>query len=176
MGLLLSGPQAAAVLIGAAAMLVVASSIYVLGKAIQEMATGFNMLSGIGENLTPLIGMIPGIIGLAAAFGALGYGLATLGAMGMVSIPVLLALGAVGGGIAALASSFGGDNEKEGGQESLSYYQHTMIEKMENLINSVKNIDTDVYINGVLLTDNVTKNQQASYKNLAGRGVVFGGS
>lgn len=176
MGALLSGPQAAAVLVGAAAMLVVASSIYVLGKAIQEMATGFNMLSGIGENLSPLIGMIPGIIGLAAAFGALGVGLAALGTLGSVSIPVLLALGAVGGGIAALASSFGGSSEEEGGEDSLSYYQTTMLDRMGELINSVKNIDTDVYINGSLVTDNITKNQQASYKNLAGRGVVFGGS
>lgn len=173
LGVLLSGPQAAAVIVAAAAMVIVAGAIWVLGKAIQEMAKGFSMLSTVGSELTGLVSMTTGIIALAGALGLLGYGLMTLGSMGSVAIPVLLALGGLGLVAGLFASS---SSPSEGGEDDLASLTKKSNKLLQTLINEVKNIDTNVYINGKAITDNVTKGQQKETRNLAGRGVVFTGS
>ena len=173
-----AGPIAAAAGIGTLIILGLASAFYVFAAASNIMSEAIGKISSflpaLASGLTPLIGMVGGIALLGASFAALGIGLATLGSMGTISIPVLLALGAVGGGIAALATSFGGSDEES--ESSLGLYHKDMLDHMETLITAVNNIDTNVYINGRLVTDNVTKGQQSDYKNLAGRGVVFGGT
>lgn len=172
LGVLLSGPQAAAVIVAAGAMVIVAGAIWVLGKAIQEMAKGFSMLSTVGSELTGLVSMTTGIIALAGALGLLGYGLMTLGSMGSVAIPVLLALGGLGlvSGLFAASSS-----PSEGGEDDLASLTKKSNKLLKDLIDEVKKIDTNVYINGNVITDNVTKGQQKETRNLAGRGVVFTG-
>jgi len=172
LGVLLSGPQASAVIVAAGAMVIVAGAIWVLGKAIQEMAKGFSMLSTVGSELTGLVSMTTGIIALAGALGLLGYGLMTLGSLGSVAIPVLLALGGLGlvAGLFAASSS-----SSEEGENDLASLTKKSNELLQSLINEVKNIDTNVYINGNAITDNVTKGQQKETRNLSGRGVVFTG-
>ena len=172
LGVLLSGPQAAAVIVAAGAMVIVAGAIWVLGKAIQEMAKGFSMLSTVGSELTGLVSMTTGIIALAGALGLLGYGLMTLGSMGSVAIPVLLALGGLGLVAGLFASS---SSPSEEGEDDLASLTKKSNKLLQTLIDEVKKIDTNVYINGNAITDNVTKGQQKETRNLAGRGVVFTG-
>ena len=172
LGVLLSGPQASAVIVAAGAMVIVAGAIWVLGKAIQEMAKGFSMLSTVGSELNGLVSMTTGIIALAGALGLLGYGLMTLGSLGSVAIPVLLALGGLGlvAGLFAASSS-----PSEEGENDLASLTKKSNKLLQSLIDEVKKIDTNVYINGNIITDNVTKGQQKETRNLSGRGVVFTG-
>ena len=57
-----------AILAGAAAMLVIAAALLVLGYAIQEIATGFGMLGDMGEQLVALVMIAPGLLALAGVF------------------------------------------------------------------------------------------------------------
>jgi hypothetical protein len=66
------------------------------------------VLPQLAANLGPLIGMILPIFGLAAAIMALSLSLMMLGTMGMIALPVLLALGALG---AVAGGLFGGGGE-----------------------------------------------------------------
>jgi len=70
------------------------------------------VLPQLAENLGPLISMILPIFGLAAAIMALSLSLMMLGTMGMIALPVLLALGALG---AVAGGLFGGG---EGGSSN----------------------------------------------------------
>jgi hypothetical protein len=70
----------------------------------------------IVANLTPLVGMIMQIFGLAAAITTLGLALAVLGTMGILALPILQALGA-GGLVQVLGGDSGG--KKESAQDKL---------------------------------------------------------
>jgi hypothetical protein len=70
------------------------------------------VLPQLAANLGPLISMILPIFGLAAAIMALSLSLMMLGTMGMIALPVLLALGALG---AVAGGLFGGG---EGGSSN----------------------------------------------------------
>ena len=141
-----SGVGAVAILAGAAAMLVVATSVYVLGKALQEMATGFSMISTLGTQLSGLISIIPGIFGLAAAFTTLGASLAVIAVAGMAALPALLGMAAVGAGIGFLVSAVSGDDGESGTSgESVADYQVKMLNKLEE-IRVATATNRDVYL------------------------------
>lgn len=163
------------ILLGAAAMLIISTSIYVLGKALQEMATGFSMLSTMGSTLGGLISIIPGIMGLAGAFTVLAGSLALIAISGMAALPAMLGMAAVGAGLGFLFSAIGGDSNESGedGEVNLATLSDNITTELQNVVNAVNNISTDVYINGQIATDNMTKIQQKEVKNLGGRGVIF---
>jgi hypothetical protein len=74
------------------------------------------VLPQLAANLGPLISMILPIFGLAAAIMALSLSLMMLGTMGMIALPVLLALGALG---AVAGGLFGGGGEGGGSNDEM---------------------------------------------------------
>jgi len=92
LGLMFSGPQALFVLVGAAAMVIVAGAMWVLGKALQEIGKAIPMM-------TPLLDRF-------SEFAMMGLGL-SVAAVGILAISaalaVFMAVGAVGGVVGAAA-------------------------------------------------------------------------
>jgi len=90
LSLFVSGPQALALLAGAAAMLIVAGALFVLGKAVQEIGKGMESLGkGIDSEL------ITNLLSLGPALGSAAKGLALFGgAMALGGIGAL-----IGGGM-----------------------------------------------------------------------------
>jgi hypothetical protein len=116
LGTFMTGPVGLGVLVGAAAMLVIAAALFVLGKAIQEIATGFGMMGELTTQLTALVMIAPGLIALAGIFGMLGIGLMGMGvglALVTVFLPTLLLLAAT---LPLISSALGmGGGESGGG-------------------------------------------------------------
>lgn len=96
------------------------AGVMMVGKGIKLAMDGISsmvaVLPQLTENLGPLIGMILPIFGLAAAIMALSLSLAMLGTMGMIALPVLLALGALG---AVAGGLFGGGGESGGSNDEM---------------------------------------------------------
>ena len=145
-----SGVGAIAIIAGAAAMLIVAAAVYVLGKAIQEMAIGFSMMGEIGDAITELSGLGPAFIMIAAGFAAMGAGLIPF-AMGLAAItpflPTLIALAAMGTALGYVTGAFGGGGESgsdgEAGTDGTDGATSNsgngkLIEKIDELIATVK--------------------------------------
>jgi hypothetical protein len=165
LGAIMMSPIGAGVLIGAASMLVIAGAIWVLGKAIQEMANGFSMLSGLSDQLIGLISIIPGMIALAGAFSLLGASLGVMAIGGIAALPVMLGLGAVGAGLGFLFNAFG-DEEETGAieQGSLSEYNTQMLSKMDELIQVTK-AAKDVYLDREKVTGLVVSTSEKNSVN-----------
>ena len=124
LGLALSGPQAGFIIVGAAAMLIIAAALFVLGKAIQEIAKGFGMFGELTEQLSALVMISPGLIALAATFAVLGLsmipfaaGLALitpfLGTLLILGTMLPLLTGALGIGGDSQSSSPGGGGTED---------------------------------------------------------------
>lgn len=129
-----SGVGAVAILAGAAAMVIVAAAVYVLGKAIQEMASGFGMMIPMTDSLLSLVMIIPGLIALAYTFGLLSVGIATMAASLLILTPVLpalLALGSLAPVVGALTGNTSSDKPATSSSDSV-------IEKLDELITVVK--------------------------------------
>ena len=124
LGVALSGPQALFIIAGAAAMLIIAAALFVLGKAIQEIAKGFGMFGELTEQLSALVMISPGLIALAATFAVLGLsmipfaaGLALitpfLGTLLILGTMLPLLTGALGIGGDSQSSSPGGGGTED---------------------------------------------------------------
>jgi len=134
LGFLMAGPGGAGVLVGAAAMVIVAGSIYILGKALQEMATAFDMMLPMTESLMGLVMIVPGLVALASTFGLLSVGIASMAASLLVLTPVLPALLALGS-LAPVVGALTGNPTTEAPAASTS---DSVIEKLDELITVVK--------------------------------------
>jgi len=135
LGLIMSsGVGAVAILAGAAAMVVVAGSVYILGKALQEMATAFDMMLPMTESLMGLVMIVPGLVALASTFGLLSVGIASMAASLLVLTPVLPALLALGS-LAPVVGALTGTTATEAPAASTS---DSVIEKLDELITVVK--------------------------------------
>ena len=161
-----SGVGAVAILAGAAAMIVVASSVYILGKAIQEMATGFEMLGSVSTMIGDLVGMTGGIMLLSGSLMALAGSLAAVGTMGLVSIPGLVALGAVGSAVSGINSLLGIEAEETGavGEESVAEYQKQMLNKLDELKTAFLS-NKDVYLDRTKVTNLVVEQSEKDSVN-----------
>jgi len=115
-GLSMLGASAPVAAVGVGILLGLAGAFAIFGAGVMLIGLGIKFaMDGItsliavmpllADNLGPLISMILPIFGLAAAIMALSLSLMMLGTMGMVALPVLLALGAVG---AVAGGLFGG--------------------------------------------------------------------
>ena len=116
--IMMSGVGAGAIIAGAAAMLVIAASLFVLGKAIQEIATGFGMMGELTTQLTALVMIAPGLIALAGIFGMLGIGLIAMSvglALVTLFLPALLLLAVTLPLISSALGMGGGDAGATGG-------------------------------------------------------------
>lgn len=136
-GALMSSPIGAGVLIGAAALLFVASSMLILGVALQAIAKGFGALGLVQPILEGLIGMIGGIFMLSAAFATLAGSLGLLGLAGIAALPALLGLAAAGAGLGMLFGVFSG-GENSGLEEGGENLQQQMLDKLDELISETK--------------------------------------
>jgi hypothetical protein len=115
LGTFMTGPVGLGVLVGAAAMLIIAAALFVLGKAIQEIAIGFGMMGELTTQLTGLVSIAPGLMALAGIFGILGIGLMGLGvglALVTVFLPTLLLLAAT---LPLISSALGMGGGESGG-------------------------------------------------------------
>lgn len=115
---MMSGVGAAALLAGAAAMLIVASSLLVLGYAIQAIATGFEMLGNITEEISTLATLTPqfliigmGLTGLSGLLAVASIGLmyAAPGFLmfGLAMIPFSTGLLILSNGLSKLGENIG---------------------------------------------------------------------
>jgi hypothetical protein len=167
-----SGVGTVAILAGAAAMLVIASSLFVLGKALQEISIGFQALNTIQPILSGLVSMVGGIFMLAGAFTALSASLGLIAISGIAALPALLGLAAVGAGMGMLFGALGLGGENSGVENgSLSEYESSMLSKMDALINEVAK-SRDVYLDKEKVTAVVSKTSERSSKNVFGVGVA----
>jgi hypothetical protein len=114
-GLLMgSGVGATAVLLGAAAMLVIAGSLWVLGKALQGVAKAGSSggLNNIFDSIVSLIKVLPGLlllsvafIGLSYSIGLLSIAMAGLALTGIAALPVLTIVHSMAEGTSGKKSS-----------------------------------------------------------------------
>lgn len=135
LGALMASPAGAGVLIGAASMVIVAGAVYILGKALQEMATAFDMMLPMTESLMSLVMIIPGLIALSYTFGLLSVGIATMAASLLVLTPVLPALLALGS-LAPVVGALTGNASTDSPAATSS--SDSVIEKLDELISVVK--------------------------------------
>ena len=109
--------------LGFIAPLIIAGSLAIaaLGLALIPAAMAFNMLGesnveGLTQNLVSLASSAPGLFAVAASLGAISAGLASMAITGLLALPVLGALTALGTVSGALGSIMGGG--EEGGNNS----------------------------------------------------------
>jgi len=141
-----SGVGAVAILAGAAAMIVIAGAMYVLGKAIQEIATGFSMLGELGTQLTELVSIAPGMLLLAYSFGVLGASMIPLAA-GLALITPFIGTLAVLGTMLPLIN-----NSLNGGSNSNDTTSETKTDTMGELLSEIKGLRNDLQSQPILLT------------------------
>jgi len=161
-----SGVGAVAILAGAAAMLVVAGSVYILGKAIQEIATGFEMLGSVSSFIGDLVSMTGSILILSGSLFALSASLAAVGSAGLISIPGLVALGAIGAAVKGINSLLGITPEETGAVESdtVTEYQDKMLSKFDELIQVTKST-RDIYMDRDKVTNVVMNRSEVNSIN-----------
>lgn len=167
LGAIMSSPLGAgAILVGAAAMLVVAGSVYILGKALQEMAVGFEMLGSVGSMISGLVSEVGGILLLTGSLFALAGALTAVGTAGLISIPGLVALGAIGAAVSGINSLLGIESEETGAvnEEGVSQYQTQMLSKMDELIQVTK-ATRDIYLDKDKVTNVVMDRSEKSSIN-----------
>lgn len=171
-----SGVGTVAILAGAAAMIVVAGAMYILGKAIQEIAIGFSAMGQISIILGNMVGMIGQIGLLSLAFTGLASSLMFLGTVGLIALPALLGLSMASKGLNIVADILGVGNTETsttGGVQkgSLSEYQSKMLEKMDTLIHSVQ-ANKDIYLDKEKVTNVVMRTSERKTENVFGLGVA----
>ena len=166
LGTIMSSPIGAGVLIGAAAMLVVAGAMYVLGKAIQEIAVGFGMMGELTTQLTALVMIAPGLIALAGVFAILGASMIPL-AMGLALItpllPTLMILGVFLPMIAGALGLGGGDSDSSagGGQKS-----DPLLDEIKGLRNDIQSQPIQIVIDDKVVSTMNKKNvRMQSYRD-----------
>lgn len=151
MSMSVAGPQALFLLAGAAAILVIAAALFVLGKAIQEIATGFKMMGELTTQLTGLVSIAPGLIKLAGIFGLLGLSLVAL-AVGLAAVslflPTLLILAATLPSIANSLGLGGGSSETT---TSNTKQSDPLLEEIKGLRADIKSQPINVVLNGKIV-------------------------
>ena len=111
--IMMSGVGAVAIIAGAGAMAIMAGTLWILGKALQEIATPMDMLSiGIG-NLAMNVGILPKI---GSGFASMAGGIVALaGSMLLLTpfLPGLLALSTIGGTVTTKTATTGTKTSNE---------------------------------------------------------------
>jgi len=129
-GLLMAGPLGMGILLGAGAMLIMASALFVLGNALQAISKGFGALAMVQPMISGLLGMVGGIFQLSAAFAALAGSLSLLGMAGIAALPVLLGLAVAGMGLGFLINAVGGGESETSlpalPEETKQYYKDSL--------------------------------------------------
>jgi hypothetical protein len=153
-------------ILGAAALLIVATSVLVLGKALQTIGTGFEMLSsgitnllpnlvGVGETISSLVMFIPAITALSLSLMGLSASLVAVGAAGVLATPGLMALSTVGAIATGLGSvlGIGGDTTTDSGNETMKM----LLDEIKGLRNDLTSGKVAVYMDGTAVTSKISK-------------------
>jgi hypothetical protein len=137
-------------LLGLASPLIIAGSFAMtaLGLALIPLSMGFEKMAsanveGLVNSLQSLATVAPQLLGVAAGLGAISAGLASMAFTGLLALPVIGALTALGTVSGALSSIFGGeegDKEDKGSMKAIE-------QKLDQLI-AVISAGGDVYIDG----------------------------
>jgi hypothetical protein len=145
-GILATGAAA----MGFAAPLILAGSVALtaLGLALIPTTMAFSMLAeanfeGLVSSLTGLASIAPSLFLVAGGLGAISIGLASMAITGLLALPVIGALTALGAVSEGLGSIFGGESEGGDNEGSMKAIE----EKLDTLI-SVVSAGGDVYIDG----------------------------
>ncbi len=167
-GLVLLGKVAGEILIGAAAMLVMAAALFVFGKAIQEIAVGVGMLEKLPAIFTPLASLAGGLALFGLAMTPFSAGLIQLAAgLAILSpvLPQLLALVALGAGIALIANALNGGGSSET-TTSNTKQSDPLLEEIKGLRADIKAQPINVVLNGKIVGE-INKGSRAinSYVN-----------
>ena len=167
-GLVLLGKVAGEILIGAAAMLVMAAALFVFGKAIQEIAVGVGMLEKLPAIFTPLASLAGGLALFGLAMTPFSAGLIQLAAgLAILSpvLPQLLALVALGAGIALIANALNGGGSSET-TTSNTKQSDPLLEEIKGLRADIKSQPINVVLNGKIVGE-INKGSRAinSYVN-----------
>jgi len=139
--LMSSGVGAVAILAGAGALLVIATSVLILGNALQAMGSGFEMLSSGISSLIPQLTLAGSVIGsllmyippislLSVALFGLAGALTAVAGAGLIALPTLSAIGAIGG----IATKILGSRTETVNEQS----------NTKNTSNEINDIDTSV--------------------------------
>jgi hypothetical protein len=152
--IMMSGVGAVAIIAGAAAMLVIAAALFVLGKAIQEIATGFGMMGELTTQLTALVMIAPGLIALAGIFGMLGIGLMAMSvglALVTLFLPALLLLAVT---LPLISSALGmGGGESGGGSGGGGNTADPLLEEIKGLRADIQSQPIVIKVNDKLVTE-----------------------
>jgi len=131
-------------------LLIFAGGLILVGLALSSMSGGMDILNGMSQSVGMLVSLVPGLFSLAAAFGALGLGLAGLSyglaAVGL-SLPVLLALSMALPIIADALGFGGGDSES-------SSSGTTDGGGMSEVVSAIKSLDEAVRTQPIVLQVN----------------------
>jgi hypothetical protein len=152
--IMMSGVGAVAIIAGAAAMLVIAAALFVLGKAIQEIATGFGMMGELTTQLTALVMIAPGLIALAGIFGMLGIGLMAMSvglALVTLFLPALLLLAVT---LPLISSALGmGGGESGGGSGGGGNTADPLLEEIKGLRADIQSQPIVIKVNDKMVTE-----------------------
>jgi hypothetical protein len=152
-------------ILGAAALLIVATSVLVLGIALQSIGTGFEMLSsgiatllpnlvGVGETISSLVMFIPAIAALSLSLMGLSASLVAFGVAGVLAAPGLLALSTVGTIATGLGSILGvGGEDTAGGSDTMQI----LVDEIRGLREDLKSGKIGVYMDGTAVTSKISK-------------------
>ena len=136
LGLAFFGAMSGPIMMGALALAVLAGAMAALAPALSLLST---VMPAIIANLTPLVGMIMQIFGLAAAITALSISLAMLGTMGALALPVLAGL-ALGGGLLMTLMGGGGGGKSDSSDK--------LLEEIQGLRQDMSDGKIGVYLDG----------------------------
>ena len=147
--IMMSGVGALAILAGAAAIVIMAGGLFILGKALQEVGEGMQMMepalslvASIGDKAMGLMTVGASLMGIAA-------GLREIASAGTGAIPVLDKINALaGGGNKSVGEAKG--KEKEGSMAALEA-------KFDTLIEIVKQ-GTTITLDGAKISTSVNRN------------------
>ncbi len=169
-GLVILGKLAPEVIIGAAALLIMASALLVFGYALQAIAAGVGMLAELPAILTPLAALAGGLALFGLALIPLQIGLIAL-AVGLLALkpvmPELLALVALGAGIALIANALGlGGGDSSETTSSDTKKSDPLLEEIRGLRADIKAQPINVVLNGKIVGE-INKSSRAinSYVN-----------
>jgi len=155
------------VLTGAAAIAVLAGSIWILGKGLQEMATGIQMMSSLGVVISEMVSQTSGIMKLTGALFSLASGLTAVGLAGMISLPGLMAVQVA----TTVVERITGGGVGEGGVETESMIQDhhdELISEIKGLRHDLQSGKIAVYIDRDKVSKSVTTSINESKVNSHG--------
>jgi len=140
-----------AALIGFASPFIIAGSVALgaLGLSMIPLATSLQMIAnsnieGLVVSLQGLAGVAPQLFGVAQGLGAISAGLGAMAFTGMLALPIIGALTALGAVSGALSSIFGG----EGGGETKDEGSMKAVEQKLDQLIAIVSAGGDVYIDG----------------------------